>query len=132
MDEMLPRCILESIQMYLFVTSVMVLNAMALPWTLIPTTVLLIIFVFLLKWYLNAAQAVKRLESTSKYQYLRTVIFITPTYILYKMELLFFAAKSPVFGMINSTIAGLSTVRSSDSQNRLIRMFDDAQVSKLS
>ncbi|XP_045761292.1 uncharacterized protein LOC123864713 [Maniola jurtina] len=100
MDEMLPRSILESIQMYLFVASVLVLNALALPYTLIPTAILLVIFVFLLKWYLNAAQAVKRLESTTK---------------------------SPVFSMINSTIAGLSTVRSSNSQFRLLRMFDDAQ-----
>nr|XP_034841109.1 multidrug resistance-associated protein 4-like [Maniola hyperantus] len=100
MDEILPRSILESIQMYLFVASVLVLNALALPYTLIPTAILLVIFVFLLKWYLNAAQAVKRLESTTK---------------------------SPVFSMINSTIAGLSTVRSSNSQFRLLRMFDDAQ-----
>ncbi|CAH2267216.1 jg2944 [Pararge aegeria aegeria] len=100
MDEILPRSILESLQMYLFVASVLVLNALALPWTLIPTAILLVIFVFLLKWFLNAAQAVKRLESTTK---------------------------SPVFGMINSTIAGLSTVRSSNSQYRLLRMFDDAQ-----
>ncbi|XP_052747534.1 ATP-binding cassette sub-family C member 4 [Bicyclus anynana] len=100
MDEMLPRSLLESVQMYLFTASVLVLNAMALPLTLVPTAVLLVIFVFLLKWYLNAAQAVKRLESTTK---------------------------SPVFGMINSTIAGLSTIRSSNSQYRLLKMFDDAQ-----
>lgn len=50
---------------------------------------------------------------------------------LIKSSYFSFAAKSPVFGMINSTIAGLSTVRSSDSQNRLIKMFDDAQVSKV-
>ncbi|XP_047534615.1 uncharacterized protein LOC125069235 [Vanessa atalanta] len=100
MDELLPRSMLETIQMYLFVTSVLVLNALALPWTLIPTAVLLFIFVILLKWYLNAAQAVKRLESTTK---------------------------SPVFSMINSTISGLSTVRSSNSQYRLLKMFDDAQ-----
>lgn len=67
MDELLPRSMLETIQMYLFVLSVLVLNALALPWTLIPTVILLIIFTFLLKWYLNAAQAVKRLESTSRY-----------------------------------------------------------------
>lgn len=67
LDELLPRSMLETIQMYLFVLSVLVLNALALPWTLIPTAILLIIFIILLKWYLNAAQAVKRLESTSMY-----------------------------------------------------------------
>ncbi|XP_037300590.1 LOW QUALITY PROTEIN: multidrug resistance-associated protein 4 [Manduca sexta] len=100
MDEFLPRSILETVQMYLSMTSILVLNAIALPWTLIPTVILIIIFVFLLKWYLNAAQAVKRLEGTTK---------------------------SPVFGMINSTLSGLSTIRSSNSQNRLLNMFDNAQ-----
>lgn len=66
MDELLPRSILETVQMYLSLTSILVLNAIALPWTLIPTFVLIIVFVFLFKWYLNAAQAVKRLEGTSK------------------------------------------------------------------
>ncbi|KPI93323.1 Multidrug resistance-associated protein 4 [Papilio xuthus] len=100
MDELLPRSILETLQMYLSVISILVLNAIALPWTLIPTVVLLFIFMFLLKWYIAASQAVKRLEGTTK---------------------------SPVFSMINSTIAGLSTIRSSNSQNRLLTIFDQAQ-----
>ncbi|CAK1548558.1 unnamed protein product [Leptosia nina] len=100
MDETLPRSFLETIQMYMFALSVLTLNAIALPWTLIPTSVLLIVFFFLFRWYLRAAQAVKRLESTTK---------------------------SPVFSMISSTISGLATIRSSDSQNRLLKMFDQAQ-----
>ncbi|XP_026726077.1 multidrug resistance-associated protein 4-like [Trichoplusia ni] len=100
MDELLPRSILETIQMYLSLASVLILNAIALPWTLIPTAVLLVVFVSFLRWYINAAQAVKRLEGTTK---------------------------SPVFGMISSTISGLSTIRSSDSQTRLLRTFDSAQ-----
>lgn len=66
MDELLPRSLLECIQMYLGMTSILILNAIALPWTLIPTFVLIVIFITLLKWYLNAAQAVKRLEGTSE------------------------------------------------------------------
>ncbi|XP_026726078.1 multidrug resistance-associated protein 4-like [Trichoplusia ni] len=99
-DEFLPRSFLETIQMYLSLASILTLNAIALPWTLIPTFVLLVIFVFLLRWYLNAAQAVKRLEGTTK---------------------------SPVFGMVSSTISGLSTIRSANSQTRLLRTFDGAQ-----
>ncbi|VVC94160.1 unnamed protein product [Leptidea sinapis] len=105
MDELLPRSFLEMIQMYLFALSVLLLNAIALPWTLIPTIILLIIFFLLFRWYLKAAQAVKRLENTTK---------------------------SPVFGMISSTITGLSTIRSSNSQNRLLKMFNDAQDSNTS
>ncbi|CAF4884012.1 unnamed protein product [Pieris macdunnoughi] len=100
MDETLPRSFLETIQMYMFALSVLTLNAIALPWTLIPTFVLLFIFFFLFRWYLRAAQAVKRLESTTK---------------------------SPVFSMISSTISGLGTIRSSNSHLRLLKMFDDAQ-----
>lgn len=70
MDEFLPRSMLETVQMYLSMASILVLNAVALPWTLIPTTVLMVCFVSMLKWYLNAAQAVKRLEGTSKYFYI--------------------------------------------------------------
>ncbi|KAJ2946418.1 hypothetical protein O0L34_g12457 [Tuta absoluta] len=99
-DELLPRSFLETIQMYLNMTSVLVLNAIALPYTLIPTAILITVFVFLLKWYLNAAQSVKRLEGTTK---------------------------SPVFGKISSTLAGLSTIRSSNAQEMLLRDFDAAQ-----
>ncbi|XP_059049414.1 ATP-binding cassette sub-family C member 4-like [Achroia grisella] len=99
-DELLPRTILITLQMYFSMTSVLILNAVALPWTLIPTVILVIVFIFLLRWYLKAAQAVKRLEGTTK---------------------------SPVFGMINSTLTGLVTIRSSNSQYRLQRQFDDAQ-----
>ncbi|KAM3966702.1 ATP-binding cassette subfamily C member 4 [Aphomia sociella] len=100
LDEFLPRSILETLQMYLSMASVLILNAIALPWTLIPTAMLIIVFVLLLRWYLNAAQAVKRLEGTTK---------------------------SPVFGMINSTLSGLVTIRSCNSQDRLKQQFDDAQ-----
>ncbi|XP_053600748.1 uncharacterized protein LOC128669719 [Plodia interpunctella] len=99
-DELLPRSLLETLQSYLYMISVLTLNAIALPWTLLPTSILIILFVVMLKWYLNAAQAVKRLEGTTK---------------------------SPVFGMINSTLSGLSTIRSSNSETRLLRQFDNAQ-----
>lgn len=46
----------------------------------------------------------------------------------YFMFYWFISAKSPVFSMINSTIAGLSTIRSSNSQKRLLTIFDQAQV----
>lgn len=66
-DEFLPRSLLETTQMYLSMASILVLNAIALPWTLIPTAILMVCFIFMLRWYLNAAQAVKRLEGTSEY-----------------------------------------------------------------
>ncbi|KAI5646233.1 ABC transporter transmembrane region domain-containing protein [Phthorimaea operculella] len=99
-DELLPRSFLETIQTYLNMTGVLVLNAIALPYTLVPTAFLVIVFALLFKWYLNAAQSVKRLEGTTK---------------------------SPVFGKISSTLAGLATIRSSGAQEMLLRDFDAAQ-----
>ncbi|KAL0850177.1 hypothetical protein ABMA28_012050 [Loxostege sticticalis] len=99
-DEMLPRSMLETLQMYLSMVGVLTINAIALPWTLIPTVLLVVLFSFMLKYYLKAAQAVRRLEGTTK---------------------------SPVFSMINSTISGLSTIRCSKSEYRLQNQFDMAQ-----
>ncbi|KAJ2946419.1 hypothetical protein O0L34_g12458 [Tuta absoluta] len=99
-DEQLPRAFMEMIQYYFTMINILIINALALPYTLIPTAVLIIIFYFLVKWYLNAAQSVKRLEGTTK---------------------------SPVFGKISSTIAGLSTIRSFNAQDSLLRDFDNAQ-----
>lgn len=64
---MLPRSMLETLQMYLSMVGVLTINAIALPWTLIPTVLLVVLFSFMLKYYLKAAQAVRRLEGTSKY-----------------------------------------------------------------
>lgn len=43
--------------------------------------------------------------------------------------LFYFAAKSPVFGMVSSSLNGIATIRSAGAQNRLIDEFDDYQVS---
>ncbi|KAI5634801.1 ABC transporter domain-containing protein [Phthorimaea operculella] len=99
-DEQLPRAFIEMIQYYFSMISILIVNALALPYTLIPTAVLMILFYFLVKWYLNAAQSVKRLEGTTK---------------------------SPVFGKISSTIAGISTIRSFNASRNLLRDFDNAQ-----
>ncbi|GBP41934.1 Probable multidrug resistance-associated protein lethal(2)03659 [Eumeta japonica] len=99
-DEQLPRGTLEAVQIYLSLISVLTLNAIALPWTLIPTFFVLVVFLLLLKVYLKAAQSIKRLEGTTK---------------------------SPVFAMLNSTMTGVATIRSAESQNRLIQNFDECQ-----
>lgn len=67
LDEILPRTLLDVFQIYTTLTAILILNAIALYWTLIPSAVLLILFGFFVKIYLNTAQSVKRLEGTSKY-----------------------------------------------------------------
>lgn len=66
MDEQLPRSFLQCLQTYLSMASILILNAISLPWTLILTVLLFTVFTILLRLYLNAAQSVKRLEGTSK------------------------------------------------------------------
>lgn len=67
LDELLPRFLLECIQIYLVMFSILALNAAALIWTLLPTTIILLLFYTILQIYLKSAQSIKRLEGTSKY-----------------------------------------------------------------
>ncbi|KAG6463316.1 hypothetical protein O3G_MSEX013801 [Manduca sexta] len=99
-DEILPRTLLDVFQIYGTLGAILVLNAIALYWTLIPSVVLLVLFGFAVRIYLKTAQGIKRLEGTTK---------------------------SPVFGMVTSSLNGISTVRAADAQHRLIDEFDRHQ-----
>ncbi|XP_039765386.1 multidrug resistance-associated protein 4 isoform X2 [Pararge aegeria] len=97
LDELLPRFLLECIQIYLVMFSILALNAAALVWTLLPTTIILLLFYVILQIYLKSAQSIKRLEGTTR---------------------------SPVFSHMSATLNGISTIRSSGAQQRLIQEFD--------
>ncbi|XP_022123996.1 ATP-binding cassette sub-family C member 4 isoform X1 [Pieris rapae] len=100
LDELLPRFLLECIQIYLVMFSILALNAAALVWTLLPTTIILLLFYTILQIYLKSAQSIKRLEGTTR---------------------------SPVFSHMSATLNGISTIRSSGAQQRLIQEFDRFQ-----
>ncbi|KAL4709179.1 hypothetical protein ACJJTC_008107, partial [Scirpophaga incertulas] len=100
LDELLPRFLLECIQIYLVMFSILTLNAAALVWTLLPTTIILLLFYTILQIYLKSAQSIKRLEGTTR---------------------------SPVFSHMSATLNGISTIRSSGAQQRLIKEFDRFQ-----
>ncbi|CAK1548553.1 unnamed protein product [Leptosia nina] len=100
LDELLPRFLLECIQIYLVMFSILALNAAALVWTLLPTTIILLLFYTILQIYLKSAQSIKRLEGTTR---------------------------SPVFSHMAATLNGISTIRSSGAQQRLIQEFDRFQ-----
>lgn len=67
MDELLPRVMLEAIQMTFVMGGILVMEAIINYWMLIPITVLSILFVLIIKVYIRASQNVKRLEGVSKY-----------------------------------------------------------------
>lgn len=100
LDELLPRFLLECIQIYLVMFSILTLNAAALVWTLLPTTIILLLFYTILQIYLKSAQSIKRLEGTTR---------------------------SPVFSHMSATLNGISTIRSAGAQQRLIKEFDHFQ-----
>ncbi|XP_026764568.1 ATP-binding cassette subfamily C member 4-like isoform X2 [Galleria mellonella] len=100
LDELLPRFLLECIQIYLVMFSILALNAAALVWTLLPTTIILLLFYTILQIYLKSAHSIKRLEGTTR---------------------------SPVFSHMSATLNGISTIRSSGAQQRLIDDFDKFQ-----
>lgn len=100
LDELLPRFLLESIQIYLVMFSILALNAAALIWTLLPTTIILLLFYTILQIYLKSAQSIKRLEGTTR---------------------------SPVFSHMSATLNGITTIRSAGAEQRLIQEFDKFQ-----
>ncbi|XP_075985083.1 ATP-binding cassette sub-family C member 4-like [Anticarsia gemmatalis] len=100
LDELLPRFLLECIQIYLVMFSILALNAAALIWTLLPTTIILLLFYTILQIYLKSAQSIKRLEGTTR---------------------------SPVFSHMSATLNGISTIRSAGAEQRLIQEFDRFQ-----
>ncbi|KPI93322.1 putative multidrug resistance-associated protein lethal(2)03659 [Papilio xuthus] len=99
-DEILPRTLLDVLQIYGTLIIILILNAIALYWTLVPSAVLLVLFLFFVRIYTKAAQGVKRLESVTK---------------------------SPVFGMVTSSLNGIATIRCCGAQDRLIVDFDEHQ-----
>ncbi|XP_003399081.1 ATP-binding cassette sub-family C member 4 isoform X1 [Bombus terrestris] len=102
MDEILPRVMLETIQVFLVIIGINFMVVAMNYWMLIPLTVFLILFYFTRNTYLRTAQSIKRLEGI---------------------------AKSPIFSHVNATLSGLTTIRSSGSNivELLQKQFDDLQ-----
>lgn len=67
MDELLPRAMLEALQMCSVVFGIMVMEVIIIQWMLILVVILIVLFYFSTKIYLKTAQNVKRLEGVSKY-----------------------------------------------------------------
>lgn len=66
-DEILPRVMLEAIQIMFVVIGILIMEVIINCWMLIPIATLIIVFVLVTKFYLRTAQNVKRLEGVSKY-----------------------------------------------------------------
>ncbi|XP_017760874.1 PREDICTED: multidrug resistance-associated protein 4-like [Eufriesea mexicana] len=101
-DEILPKVMLETIQIFLVISGVLCMVVAVNNWMLIPLAVLFVFLLIVRSSYLRTVQSVKRIESI---------------------------AKSPIFSHVNATLNGLTTIRSSGSNvlELLQKQFDDLQ-----
>lgn len=101
-DELLPKIMLEALQMTSVVVAIFVMVIILNRWMIIPIIIQIILFYLWTKFYLKTAQSVKRLEGVTK---------------------------SPLFSHINATLNGLPTIRSSGNNvQKMVRdRFDELQ-----
>ncbi|XP_053085621.1 multidrug resistance-associated protein 4 isoform X4 [Pangasianodon hypophthalmus] len=99
-DSMLPWTFVDFIQVFLQIVGVIAVATSVIPWILIPVLPLLIVFLFLRRYFLQTSRDIKRLEATTR---------------------------SPVFSHLSSTLQGLSTIRAFKAEERFQQTFDSHQ-----
>ncbi|XP_049801233.1 probable multidrug resistance-associated protein lethal(2)03659 isoform X2 [Schistocerca nitens] len=99
-DEMLPLTMIDTFQIILSLIGTVLTVAVINFWTLIPTVVLIGVFLVIRKIFLCASRSLKRLESITR---------------------------SPVFSHANESLQGLPTIRAFGAQKLLEKEFDHIQ-----
>ncbi|KMQ89959.1 multidrug resistance-associated protein 4-like protein [Lasius niger] len=99
-DEILPRTMIETIQIFAVMAGILIQILIINWWIIFPTIILSILYNEIRKIYIPTAQSIKRLEGN---------------------------AKSPVFSHVNSTLSGLTTIRSAGAQEMVRKQFDEHQ-----
>uniref|UniRef100_A0A8C7VRJ0 Cystic fibrosis transmembrane conductance regulator n=2 Tax=Oncorhynchus mykiss TaxID=8022 RepID=A0A8C7VRJ0_ONCMY len=100
LDAALPWTFVDFIQIFLQIIGVIAVAASVIPWILIPLVPLVIVFLFLRRYFLQTSRDVKRLESTTR---------------------------SPVFSHLSSSLQGLWTIRAFRAEERFQNTFDTYQ-----
>ncbi|XP_023819171.1 multidrug resistance-associated protein 4-like [Oryzias latipes] len=99
-DSLLPLTFVDFVQVFLQILGVVAVAASVIPWILIPMLPLLLVFIFLRRYFLKTSREVKRLEGTTR---------------------------SPVFSHLSSSLQGLWTIRAFGAEERFQREFDAHQ-----
>ncbi|KAL2730827.1 ATP-binding cassette sub-family C member 4-like isoform X1 [Vespula squamosa] len=99
-DEILPRTMIESIQIFAVMSGILIQVIIINWWTIIPVLIMGFLYWKIRNIYMATAQNLKRLEGITK---------------------------SPVFSHVNSSLVGLSTIRSANAQLMLCKEFDSHQ-----
>ncbi|KAF7669999.1 hypothetical protein LDENG_00090130 [Lucifuga dentata] len=100
LDSNMPWTFVDFVQIFLQILGVITLAASVIPWILIPVVPLLIVFLYVRRYYLQTSRDIKRLESTTR---------------------------SPVFSHLSSSLQGLWTIRAFGAEERFQNAFDTHQ-----
>ncbi|CAJ1086990.1 multidrug resistance-associated protein 4 [Xyrichtys novacula] len=100
LDSNMPWTFVDFIQVFLQILGVIAVSVSIIPWILIPVVPLLIIFLYLRRYFLQTSRDIKRLESTTR---------------------------SPVFSHLSSSLQGLWTIRAFRAEDRFQTTFDAHQ-----
>ncbi|XP_034145727.1 multidrug resistance-associated protein 4 [Esox lucius] len=100
MDSALPWTFVDFVEIFLEIIGVIAVAASVIPWILIPLVPLVIVFLFLRRYFLQTSRDVKRLEATTR---------------------------SPVFSHLSSSLQGLWTIRAFRAEERFQTVFDANQ-----
>lgn len=99
-DELLPKAIMDAVQVLLVMIGILVVIAMMNPILLVALLGAIVLFAIVLKLYLRPTQDLKRLEGITR---------------------------SPVFSHLSATLTGLSTIRANAAQQKITQEFDALQ-----
>ncbi len=96
MDEMLPKMFLKAIQLDLLVFTTILVPTVTNPWLLFVVVPVIVVAVYISRYYLKTSRELKRLESI---------------------------CRSPVFSHISETLNGLDTIRTRGRQRDFVDQF---------
>ncbi|KAB0798607.1 hypothetical protein PPYR_09600 [Photinus pyralis] len=100
MDDQMPSVLLDSMKVLLSMYGVLIIVTTVNWYFIVPSIILTVILYTVRRIYMRLGRSLKRLEG---------------------------AARSPLIGHLNATLEGLTTIRASNSQERLIEEFDKYQ-----
>ncbi|XP_049425688.1 multidrug resistance-associated protein 4 [Epinephelus fuscoguttatus] len=100
LDSSMPWTFVDFIQVFLQILGVIAVAVSIIPWILIPVVPLLLVFLYLRRYFLQTSRDIKRLESTTR---------------------------SPVFSHLSSSLQGLWTIRAFGAEERFQKAFDAHQ-----